>query len=529
VPTLVNFGGMLTDLNGKPLTGVVGITFYLYKDEQGGSPLWIETQNVQPNKTGHYSVMLGSTASQGLPADLFVSGEARWLGVQAQGQPEQPRVMLLSVPYALKAGDAATVGGLPPSAFVLAAPPPNGGTAESAPSSAAATPASDSAPPLVSSNVTTTGGTANTIPMFTTATNIQNSILTQTSTTAINVRGKLNLPATGTATSSKGFNSQPEDFVASVFNSSTSTAVPQTFQWQAEPLNNDLTTASGTLNLLYATGTATPAETGLKINNKGQLTFAAGQTFPGTGPGTVKSVGLTAPATDFTVSGSPVTSTGTLNFAWNVVPTSADTANAIVKRDPTGSFNAGSGSFAGNLAAGGLVSGAAGSFSGNVASGGTVSGAAGSFTGNLSVGGTITGNGSGLTSLHGVLLTELLGNVAIAAGTPPGYFNFITNYVPPVDATAFTFNRCGISATAAGEQLWFRSAIRTPTGTSGTVLIGNAFYLLASSAATESLFNENNDYFQLTAGQSYDFGVNFQITPPAGAGYCSEVVQIFAR
>jgi len=28
--------------------------------------------------------------------------------------------MLFSVPYALKAGDAATVGGLPPSAFVLA-------------------------------------------------------------------------------------------------------------------------------------------------------------------------------------------------------------------------------------------------------------------------------------------------------------------------------------------------------------------------------------------------------------------------
>ena len=30
--------------------------------------------------------------------------------------------MLFSVPYALKAGDAATVGGLPPSAFVLAEP-----------------------------------------------------------------------------------------------------------------------------------------------------------------------------------------------------------------------------------------------------------------------------------------------------------------------------------------------------------------------------------------------------------------------
>jgi len=36
--------------------------------------------------TGHYTVMLGSTSSTGLPADIFVAGEARWLGVQPQGQ-----------------------------------------------------------------------------------------------------------------------------------------------------------------------------------------------------------------------------------------------------------------------------------------------------------------------------------------------------------------------------------------------------------------------------------------------------------
>jgi hypothetical protein len=37
-----------------------------------------------------------------------------------------------------------------------------------------------------------------------------------------------------------------------------------------------------------------------------------------------------------------VTTSGTLNFAWNVAPTNAATANAIVKRDSTGSFSAGS-------------------------------------------------------------------------------------------------------------------------------------------------------------------------------------------
>ena len=96
------------------------MTFLLYKESQGGAPLWMETQNVDPDKTGHYSVMLGSTTSQGLPQDVFVSGEARWLGVQVVGEQEQPRVLLVAVPYALKAGDAETIGGLPASAFVLA-------------------------------------------------------------------------------------------------------------------------------------------------------------------------------------------------------------------------------------------------------------------------------------------------------------------------------------------------------------------------------------------------------------------------
>jgi hypothetical protein len=122
VPPMVNFGGVLTDANGKPLTGAVGVTFYLYQDSQGGAPLWMETQNVKVDKAGHYTAALGYTSSQGLPANVFASGEARWLGVQVQGQAEQPRVLLMSVPYALKALDAETIGGKPISAFQLTSP-----------------------------------------------------------------------------------------------------------------------------------------------------------------------------------------------------------------------------------------------------------------------------------------------------------------------------------------------------------------------------------------------------------------------
>jgi hypothetical protein len=176
VPPLVNFSGTLTDVNAKPLTGLVGVTFYLYQDQQGGSPLWLETQNVQPDKTGHYTVLLGSTTSTGLPANLFASNEAHWLGVQVQGQEEQPRVLLVSAPYALKAGDAETVGGLPPSAFVLAgAINGSGGILTAA---GTGSPVSPSAPFL---------GMANYIPVWTGPKNAGDSIMYQANGNSIGV------------------------------------------------------------------------------------------------------------------------------------------------------------------------------------------------------------------------------------------------------------------------------------------------------------------------------------------------------
>jgi hypothetical protein len=97
------------------------------------------------------------------------------------------------------------------------------------------------------------------------------------------------------------------------------------------------------LNLLFGSGAAAPAETGLSISSKGVIKFAAGQTFPsGTGAGTVSSVGFTAPTSDFSVSGTPVTTKGTLSLKWLVPPTDQNVVNAIVKRDAFGNFSAAS-------------------------------------------------------------------------------------------------------------------------------------------------------------------------------------------
>jgi trimeric autotransporter adhesin len=122
VPHLVKFSGTVKDDAGHPRAGIAGITFALYKDQQGGAPLWMETQNVALDSAGRYTVQLGATEPDGLPIDVFASGDARWLGIAISGQTEGPRVLLMAVPYALKAADAATVGGLPPSAFVRANP-----------------------------------------------------------------------------------------------------------------------------------------------------------------------------------------------------------------------------------------------------------------------------------------------------------------------------------------------------------------------------------------------------------------------
>jgi hypothetical protein len=424
VPALVKFSGIASDSSGKPFKGFAGITFAIYRDQEGGAPPWLETQSVALDKSGSYTVSLGITKAEGIPADIFTSGEAKWLGVQVEGQAEQPRVLLLSVPYAMKAADAETIGGLPPSAFVLAVP---GSTPSAAVNAASLGSTASAAPPPA----TITGsGTANFLPLFTGAATIGNSALFQsgtgtsskiginTSTPAAtldvkgttNVEGLLTLPATGAATSTGGKASQPQDLVASSFSSSTSAAVNQTFQWKAEAAGNNTATPSGTLNLLFGSGTTAPTETGLKLSSKGLFTFATGQTFPGAGTitgvtagtgltgggttgsvslnldttkvpllasantfnagqtvkgnltlsgsgnglvfadgskqttaasggcGTVTSVALSAPSSDFTVTGSPTTKAGTLGLGWTVAPTSANAANAIVKRNSGGNF-----------------------------------------------------------------------------------------------------------------------------------------------------------------------------------------------
>jgi hypothetical protein len=208
VPRLVKFGGVLKDASGNLLTNTVGITFAIYSEQTGGAPLWQETQNVQFSQ-GRYTVFLGDSTSAGIPAELFASGQPRWLGVRPQlpGEEEQPRVLLASVPYALKAVDADTLGGLPPSAFLQA----NGGNSSSvvvAPGNEANSGKRGVKTP--SSAVTTSGGTSGTIPVFSgsnPSTDIENSAIFQSGT------GVSAMLGIGTTTPTSALNvSEPGNF-----------------------------------------------------------------------------------------------------------------------------------------------------------------------------------------------------------------------------------------------------------------------------------------------------------------------------
>ena len=114
----MNVTGVFRPADGQPPAAVETVTLSIYADEVGGTPLWQETQTVTLDERGRYTVLLGVTRAEGIPPAAFASG-AQWLGTRFEraGEVEGPRVRLTSVPYALRAADADTLGGRPASDY----------------------------------------------------------------------------------------------------------------------------------------------------------------------------------------------------------------------------------------------------------------------------------------------------------------------------------------------------------------------------------------------------------------------------
>jgi hypothetical protein len=353
VPLLIRYSGTALGDDGKPRSGAASITFLIFKEEQGGEPLWTETQSVAIDAAGRYQVQLGAGSPSGLPAVTFASGEGRWLEVEIPGQPAQPRVLLASVPFAMKAAEADTLGGLSAQSFVTQAQ-----LAETARDLAT------QASPLITPAATPSGGgTTNQIPLWTSATALGNSVIAQsngninigsaTTPASLGVAGNISNFASGTYTNftstaynSVGYEGPRIGFTRYDGTSTAPTVVKSndTVGWfdffgydggavqrvgqfsmfaDAAPTKGvvpgrfQINTANSTGvdtarliaysndNIVMAThsgkvgiGTGAPAAN-LEVNGTakfdGLITFASGQTFPGGGGGTITGVTTTSP------------------------------------------------------------------------------------------------------------------------------------------------------------------------------------------------------------------------------------------
>ena len=507
VPRLIRIRGAVRDETGKPLSGGIGITFSLYAGENDQTAVWQESQTAQLDSAGRYSVLLGASNEVGLPQEVFSTGDARWLGVRPDGQAEQPRILLLSVAYALKAADTDMLGGKPASAFVLADSQSSSLSLSSSLSSAQPAPVTSQpvlqalnkstgfaplvlAPATTCASITSDGtGTANQISKFTTACNIENSAIFESagsvgigntkpaakldvSGTSI-IRGSLTaqagavFPPTAAATTTQGFNSNPLDLEAASYNTTLLRSIDYIFQWQAEPTGNDSTNTGASLNLLYGvSGDIT--ETGLSIAKNGILTFAPGQTFPVAG--TVTSISTGAGLT-----GGPITKAGTISIPAAGVTNSmlADSSIKVV---------AGSGlSGGGTVALGGTVT----LTNASPSSGGTVTSiatGAGLTGGPISKTGTISIPAAGVTNsmLATPSITVQAGSGLSGGGTVAlGGTVTLTNASPSSGGTVTSIST---GAGLTGGPISKTGTISIPTaGVTNSMLADSSIKVLAGS------------------------------------------------
>jgi hypothetical protein len=113
VPSTMSFTARLTDTSGEPIDGRVDVTFRVFDQVTAGNLLWEEVQTGIAADAGLLYAELGGVdpSTNGLDASVF-DGGARFLEVIVDGDTLGPRLPLLSVPYAITAGQAAALGQL---------------------------------------------------------------------------------------------------------------------------------------------------------------------------------------------------------------------------------------------------------------------------------------------------------------------------------------------------------------------------------------------------------------------------------
>jgi hypothetical protein len=116
IPRKINYQAKITDFTtGEPMVGSHDLTFSIYDQPLGGTLLWSEAGTIVADETGIFSTILGVTN----PIDMTFDGPC-WLEISVGGEVLTPRRELVSVPYAFRAMDADSLGGMGPASYALA-------------------------------------------------------------------------------------------------------------------------------------------------------------------------------------------------------------------------------------------------------------------------------------------------------------------------------------------------------------------------------------------------------------------------
>lgn len=313
IPPVIRLSGTLKESTGLPCTTVTNATFTIFKDADGGAPIWTEVQEVQPDSSGRFSIFLGAMHPHGLPAEIFNTGDARWVEISAPGIVTPPRVALVSVPYALKAGDAETLGGRPLSDFALVGQ-------KSGVMSSAVMPGPSPAPrplplplpyPLQgSSTAPNFTSTADSGPSFISSARTGSPFLVRSAVLVDNLNadflhgfsdtafakllsenfftsvqtfagGTVLPPVKQSSVGSNLFPSSPQDFESSAPDPVTGKPITRELRWFSSPVQTPAgIPPAAQLQLAFGIDGAIPSPTGFWFNSDGTLNFVPTQTFP---------------------------------------------------------------------------------------------------------------------------------------------------------------------------------------------------------------------------------------------------------
>ena len=113
VPLKMSVQGKLSKDDGSPQTSPQNMTFWIYDAATDGNLLWPlaqpagETLSVTLNNQGVFNAILGNTLE--IPTTL--SGSSCWMEIKTDGGILSPRQQIVSVPFALRAGEADSAAG----------------------------------------------------------------------------------------------------------------------------------------------------------------------------------------------------------------------------------------------------------------------------------------------------------------------------------------------------------------------------------------------------------------------------------